>query len=256
MAASDLLRGTAPFRAPSLDGSATAPPPIHLRVNGLQKGVMLSHSAILANIRAFGETAQPRPDDKVVSWLPLYHDMGLIGTTLGTLALSIPTYLMSPTDFTRDPVRWMWAIHRFRATILVGTNSAIARLARMCRISPRRFERHQTYGDADRLDLSCLRIMMNGSEPVTVQAMEAFQREFGPFGLRRRRCLRSMGWPRWRWPFLFRTSTPRTGFFGSAGRSGSQSGGHCRDLRSGLLTAKGTACLRGGSASRLSRDRA
>ena len=185
VAASELLRGTAPFRAPSLDGAATALLQFTSGSTGVQKGVMLSHRAILANIRVFGEAVQPRHDDKVVSWLPLYHDMGLIGTALGTLALGIPTYLMSPTDFTRDPVRWMWAIHQFRATISVGNNSAIARLARMCRISPRRFEHHPTYGDAERLDLSCLRIMMNGAEPVTVQAMEAFQREFGPFGLRK-----------------------------------------------------------------------
>lgn len=185
LAASDLHQTGATFRPPSLDASATAVLQFTSGSTGLQKGVVLSHGAVLANMRSFGEAVQPRPDDKVVSWLPLYHDMGLIGTTLGTFSLSIPTYLMSPTDFTRDPVRWMWVIHQFRATVSVGNNSAFGRLARMCRISPRRFERHPTYGDGNRLDLSCLRIMMNGSEPVTVQAMEAFQREFGPFGLRR-----------------------------------------------------------------------
>ena len=185
LAASDLLQTGATFRPPSLDASAAAVLQFTSGSTGLQKGVVLSHGAILANMHSFGEAVQPRPDDKVVSWLPLYHDMGLIGTTLGTFSLNIPTYLMSPTDFTRDPVRWMWAIHQFRATVSVGNNSAIGRLARMCRISPRRFERHPAYGDGKRLDLSCLRIMMNGSEPVTAQAMEAFQREFGPFGLRR-----------------------------------------------------------------------
>ena len=185
LAASDMLQTGATFRPPNLDASAAAVLQFTSGSTGLQKGVVLSHGAILANMRSFGEAVQPRPDDKVVSWLPLYHDMGLIGTTLGTFSLSIPTYLMSPTDFTRDPVRWMWAIHQFRATVSVGNNSAIGRLARMCRISPRRFERHPAYGDGKRLDLSCLRIMMNGSEPVTAQAMEAFQREFGPFGLRR-----------------------------------------------------------------------
>lgn len=185
VAAPDLLGGSAPFRPPTLDPGATAILQFTSGSTGLQRGVMLSHRAILANIRAFGEAVQPRHDDKVVSWLPLYHDMGLIGTTLGTLALGIPTYIMSPTDFTRDPTRWVWAIHKFRATISVGNNSAFGRLARMCRNSPRRFERHQIHGDEGRLDLSCLRILMNGSEPVTVQALEAFEREFGQFGLRR-----------------------------------------------------------------------
>ena len=185
VAASDLLRGTAQFRTPSPDGNATALIQFTSGSTGVQKGVMLSHRAILANIRAFGEAVQPTPDDKVVSWLPLYHDMGLIGVTLGSLALGMEAYLMSPTDFTRDPIRWMWALHQFRATISVANNSAIGRLARMCRIAPRRFEQHPAYGHGGRLDLSCLRIMMNGAEPVTVQAMEAFQREFERFGLRR-----------------------------------------------------------------------
>jgi acyl-CoA synthetase (AMP-forming)/AMP-acid ligase II len=111
--------------------------------------------------------------------------MGLIGVTLGSFALGLEAYLMSPTDFTRDPIRWIWALHQFRATISVANNSAIGRLARMCRIAPRRFEHHPIYGQGSRLDLSRLRILMNGAEPVTVQAMEAFQREFGRFGLRR-----------------------------------------------------------------------
>jgi acyl-CoA synthetase (AMP-forming)/AMP-acid ligase II len=185
VAASDLLRGTAPFRTPSPDGNATALIQFTSGSTGVQKGVMLSHRAILANIRAFGEAVQPRSDDKVVSWLPLYHDMGLIGVTMGSLALGMEAYLMSPTDFTRDPIRWIWTLHQFRATISVANNSAIGRLARMCRIAPRRFEQYPIYGQGSRLDLSRLRILMNGAEPVTVQAMEAFQREFGRFGLRR-----------------------------------------------------------------------
>jgi acyl-CoA synthetase (AMP-forming)/AMP-acid ligase II len=183
--ASDLPRGTAQFRSPNVDGNATALIQFTSGSTGVQKGVMLSHRAILANIRAFGEAVQPRPDDKVVSWLPLYHDMGLIGITLGTFALGMGACLMSPTDFTRDPIRWMWALHQFRATISVANNSAIGRLARMCRIAPRRFAHSPAHGQGSRLDLSHLRILMNGSEPVTVQAMEAFQREFEQFGLRR-----------------------------------------------------------------------
>ncbi len=185
VAASDLLRGTGNLQTPSLNGDATALIQFTSGSTGVQKGVVLSHRAILANIQAFGATVKPQPDDKIVSWLPLYHDMGLIGVTLGSFALGLETYLMSPTDFTRDPIRWIWALHQFRATISVSNNSAIGRLARMCRISPRRFEHHPTCGQGNRLDLSHLRILMNGAEPVTVQAMEAFQREFGRFGLRR-----------------------------------------------------------------------
>ena len=185
LAASDLDRDDAPFRPPKLDGAAPALLQFTSGSTGVQKGVVLSHQAVLANILAFGEAVQPVPQERIVSWLPLYHDMGLIGTTLGTFALGIPSYLMSPTDFTRDPTRWLWAIHEFRATISVANNSSIARLARMCAIAPRRFERHPARGPGERLDLSSLRILMNGSEPVTAQALEAFEREFGRFGLRR-----------------------------------------------------------------------
>lgn len=85
VAASDLLRGTARFRTPDADSSATALIQFTSGSTGVQKGVMLSHRAILANIRAFGEAIRPTPDDRVVSWLPLYHDMGLIGVTLDHL---------------------------------------------------------------------------------------------------------------------------------------------------------------------------
>lgn len=185
VSASDLLRGTARFQTPDMDGSATALIQFTSGSTGVQKGVMLSHRAIMANIRAFGEAIRPRPDDKVMSWLPLYHDMGLIGVMLGSCALGMEAYLMSPIDFTHDPIRWIWALHRCSATISVANNSAIGRLARMCRIAPRRFAQHPTYGQGSRLDLSRLRILMNGAEPVTVQAMEGFQREFEQFGLRR-----------------------------------------------------------------------
>ncbi|NJD68385.1 MAG: fatty acyl-AMP ligase [candidate division NC10 bacterium] len=185
VAASNLLCGTARFQTPDVDGHTTALIQFTSGSTGVQKGVMLSHRAIMANIRAFGEAIRPRPDDRVVSWLPLYHDMGLIGVTLGSFALGMETYLMSPTDFTHDPIRWIWALHRFRATISVANNSAIGRLARMCRIAPRRFAHYPAYAPEGRLDLSHLRILMNGAEPVTVQAMEAFQREFEQFGLRR-----------------------------------------------------------------------
>lgn len=185
VAASDLLLESAPFRSPDLDNHATALIQFTSGSTGVQKGVVLSHRAILANIRAFGEAVRPTPNDTVVSWLPLYHDMGLIGVLLGSFALGMKAYLMSPTDFTRDPIRWIWALHQFRATISVANNSAIGRLARMCRIAPRRFAYYPAHKGGERLDLSRLRILMNGSEPVTIQAMEAFQREFEQFGLRR-----------------------------------------------------------------------
>ncbi len=79
---------------------------------GDPKGVTLDHGNLLANIRAWGQAVGADPADVVVSWLPLYHDMGLIGAWLGSLYHACPLVLMSPLDFLARPERWLWAIHR------------------------------------------------------------------------------------------------------------------------------------------------
>jgi acyl-CoA synthetase (AMP-forming)/AMP-acid ligase II len=84
---------------------------------GDPKGVLLSHANILANIRAIGEALAISPTDVGVSWLPLYHDMGLIGSWLGALYFGIPIVLLSPLAFLARPARWLWAIHAHRATL-------------------------------------------------------------------------------------------------------------------------------------------
>ncbi|HMA32033.1 MAG TPA: AMP-binding protein, partial [Casimicrobiaceae bacterium] len=91
---------------------------------GDPKGVILSHDNLLANVRAMGAAAAVTSRDRFVSWLPLYHDMGLIGAWLGTMYHGVPLVLMSPTDFLSRPSRWLWAIHRHRATISAGPNFA------------------------------------------------------------------------------------------------------------------------------------
>jgi acyl-CoA synthetase (AMP-forming)/AMP-acid ligase II len=74
---------------------------------GDPKGVLLSHANILANIRGFGQALGIRPDDVGVSWLPLYHDMGLIGAWLGSLYHGIPVAILSPLAFLARPARWL-----------------------------------------------------------------------------------------------------------------------------------------------------
>ena len=91
---------------------------------GDPKGVMLTHANLLANIRAIGQIFRVTPDDVVVSWLPLYHDMGLIGNWLGSLYHACPVVVMSPLSFLARPERWLWAIHRYRATLSAGPNFA------------------------------------------------------------------------------------------------------------------------------------
>ncbi|HEX7156228.1 MAG TPA: AMP-binding protein, partial [Burkholderiaceae bacterium] len=80
---------------------------------GNPKGVVLTHANLLANVRAMGRAARAGAEDVFVSWLPLYHDMGLIGAWLGSLYYGVPLVLLSPLSFLVRPERWLWAIHRY-----------------------------------------------------------------------------------------------------------------------------------------------
>ena len=91
---------------------------------GNPKGVVLTHANLLANMRAMIRATGATPADVFVSWLPLYHDMGLIGAWLNTLYCAIPLVVMSPLSFLSRPARWLWAIHRYRGTISAGPNFA------------------------------------------------------------------------------------------------------------------------------------
>jgi 1-acyl-sn-glycerol-3-phosphate acyltransferase len=136
------------------------------------KGVMLTHANILANVRALARAIRATPADVYVSWLPLYHDMGLIGAWLACLDQAVPFVVMSPLSFMARPERWLWAIHRNRATISAAPNFA--------------FELCLSIPDARLagLDLSSLRVAGCGSEPVSARTMEDFIRKFAPYGLR------------------------------------------------------------------------
>ena len=89
---------------------------------GDPKGVVLSHANLLANIRAMGRVMQADSSDVFVSWLPLYHDMGLIGAWLGCLYHAAPVVVLSPLRFLSRPESWLWAIHRHRATLSASPN--------------------------------------------------------------------------------------------------------------------------------------
>jgi acyl-CoA synthetase (AMP-forming)/AMP-acid ligase II len=91
---------------------------------GDPKGVALTHANLLANIRAMGEALDASSSDVFVSWLPLYHDMGLIGAWLGTLHYGVPTVIMPPLAFLADPGRWLRVMGRHRATLSAAPNFA------------------------------------------------------------------------------------------------------------------------------------
>jgi len=138
---------------------------------GDPKGVVLSHANLLANIRAMGGVMEASSTDVFVSWLPLYHDMGLIGAWLGCLHFAAPLYAMSPLSFLVRPETWLWAIHRFRATFSASPNFGFE----LCL---------SKIADADLkgLDLSSLRMVANGAEPVSVQTLRRFIDRFGRYG--------------------------------------------------------------------------
>jgi len=138
---------------------------------GDPKGVVLSHANLLANIRAIGRIIEASSADIFVSWLPLYHDMGLIGAWFGCLYFGIPLYAMSPLSFLVRPESWLWAIHRFRATYSASPNFGFE----LCL-------NKVADADLEGLDLSSLRMVANGAEPVSVQTLRRFIDRFGRFG--------------------------------------------------------------------------
>jgi len=142
---------------------------------GDPKGVMLTHANLLANIRAMGPTVGAGPHDRFVSWLPLYHDMGLIGACLTTLYFGIEVVLMSPLQFMGRPERWLWAIHAYGGTISAGPNFAYDLCA--ARIDDAALEG---------LDLSGWRLAFNGAEAVSPRTLERFAARFADYGFNER----------------------------------------------------------------------
>lgn len=140
---------------------------------GDPKGVMLSHANLLANLRAMQSRIAATPDDVFVSWLPLYHDMGLIGACLGSLYCTFPLVVMSPLTFLARPLRWLQAIQRHRGTLSAAPNFAYE-------LCVRGIAEHQLAG----LDLSTWRMALNGAEPVNPATMRRFIQRFSAYGFR------------------------------------------------------------------------
>jgi len=140
---------------------------------GQPKGVALTHANLLANIRALGQAAAVSGADIFVSWLPLYHDMGLIGAWLSCLYFGVPLVVMAPQVFLTRPSRWLKAIHANRGTISAGPNFAYELC--LAKIDD---------AELDGLDLSCWRLAFNGAEPVSPATIERFAKRFAPYGLR------------------------------------------------------------------------
>lgn len=174
MTVEELAGEPAAFRAPALGAADTALLQYTSGSTGNPKGVVLTHANLLANIRAMGEAMSVAPSDVFVSWLPLYHDMGLIGAWLAPLYYAIPLVLMPPLAFLSRPSRWLWAIHRYRGTLSASPNFGYE----MCL-------RRVADSEIEGLDLGSLRAMFNGAEAVSPATVERFCERFARLGFRR-----------------------------------------------------------------------
>jgi fatty-acyl-CoA synthase len=159
------------------------PPPVHAEPDGIAhlqatsgstgtpKLAVVRHANIVANIRAIGECVGHKPEDVLVTWLPLSHDMGLIGLSYA-LYQGIPVVLSDTANFVHNPLSWLQLLSRHAGTLSPAPNSAFQMCARLARLRP-----------PAELDLSRWRVALCGAEPVHESTLRQFQEAFGRFGL-------------------------------------------------------------------------
>ncbi len=139
------------------------------------KGVMLTHRNLMHNLRTITGLFGLRPDSTSVSWLPPYHDMGLIGQILEPVFRRVHTYLMSPAAFLQSPMRWLKTISRTRSEVSGGPNFAYDLAASKAQPA-----------DLEALDLSCWRLAYNGAEQIRAETIDRFAATFGRCGFDRK----------------------------------------------------------------------
>jgi fatty-acyl-CoA synthase len=140
---------------------------------GLQKGVALSHQAVFNQLDSYSQSLSLTQNDVIVSWLPLYHDMGLIAGFIMPVLSGVPLVLSSPFDWVRAPYKLLQSISKYRGTLVWLPNFAYNFSAQKIR------DRH-----IEEVDLSSLRAIINCSEPVRWESHQAFYERFKPYGLR------------------------------------------------------------------------
>lgn len=139
---------------------------------GLQKGVALSHLAVINQLEVYSKTLKLNSQDVIVSWLPLYHDMGLIAGFLMPVLMRVPLVLLSPFEWVRAPYKLMQAVTRYHGTLSWLPNFAYNFCAQKIRDR-----------DLEGVDLSSWRAVSNCSEPMRYESQQAFARRFAAYGL-------------------------------------------------------------------------
>jgi acyl-CoA synthetase (AMP-forming)/AMP-acid ligase II len=140
---------------------------------GTPKGVMVSHGNILHNERMIQCAMEHTEESIIVGWLPLFHDMGLIGNTLQPLYCGTHCIFMSPVTFLQHPINWLKAISQFKATTSGGPNFAYDLCVRKIKAE-----------QLSELDLSSWDVAFNGAEPIRAQTLKRFAETFAPCGFR------------------------------------------------------------------------
>lgn len=138
---------------------------------GTPKGVMLTHSNLMANLQIITYGFEPTRQGSGLSWLPTYHDMGLVGGVLNSMFYGRPSVLMSPMTFLQKPIRWLRGISKYRTSISGGPNFAYD-------LCTSKITDDQLQG----VDLSCWELAFNGAEPVRAETLHKFAERFGPYG--------------------------------------------------------------------------
>jgi fatty-acyl-CoA synthase len=177
----ELVRSAGPTAGPDICGELVQVDPNNIAflqhsagTTGLQKGVALSHAAVLRQIRNLAEVLQLREADCIYSWLPLYHDMGLIACFVLPAVRHLRLIMQSPTDWVLQPSSMIKLMSRHRATLAWLPNFTYQFVARRTELD-----------ELGIIDLSCMRAIVNCSEPVKSESMEEFYEAFSGVGLRR-----------------------------------------------------------------------
>jgi acyl-CoA synthetase (AMP-forming)/AMP-acid ligase II len=171
--AADTVAPAAAWRQPDLSADTVAFLQYTSGSTREPRGVMVTHRNLLANQRAISRALGTGPDSRIGGWLPVHHDMGLVGLLLHPLWLGGTAVLMSPESFARRPVRWLEAISRHRLTVSGAPDFAYD-------LCTRRTTREQLQG----LDLSCWETAVSGGEPIRPETWRAFSEHLAPTGFR------------------------------------------------------------------------
>lgn len=139
---------------------------------GDHKAVAISHGNIIANVQGIRHAQNMDNNERMASWLPLFHDMGLVGTVLFSFCNDYPLLIMTPTQFVKRPALWLKGMHEYRCTIATAPNFGFDYCSRL--ISDK---------DASEMDLSCVKHLFIGAEPIRVSTVNAFLQKFSISGI-------------------------------------------------------------------------